>query len=960
MAVGWTSIAAGFAGRTTEQALLQRTLDAAANGSPGLVLVRGEAGIGKTSLVAAACRSVTGMQVLWGRCLQLDSLALPYLPFIGAMEGWFGDASMESREGLLEVAPGLRDVLPSLGAAGVPGSDGVPATLVRALDHCAAVRPAVVVVDDAQWADNASLDVLAYAVAGLRSQRLAVLLTARSDQLAEGDRLHGWWADIRRLPWVAELELRRMDAEETTEQLGVLLGQPPDVELVQEVLRRSEGNPYFTELLAREVDPETGQLPVELPAELRSALLSTWHRLPQSARNVTRLLAVCGHPVEDDVLVAAAETIGMGRIATGEALHAAADAGVVVLDHPRLWFRHPLLAEILLEGLLPFERVAAHAALVEALTEAPRPPRPADLARHYEGAQLFDQALAASLEAAERAARLEARDEEADLRLRAARLWPLASREARESAGSLARLWADAAQSMVWAGDPDTFEVLEQARRFLDEHGDRQRGDAARARVLRLWAGLAGSHGQSARMKQSVLDQALELCAALTEDPESAYVLVELCDLDLARGRLKGARRRAAEAVEAARRSGDPAAICWALSARVNSDMSDDAAAEADLSEALDIAVTAGLPLSEALIRQVGASLLHDRGRLDEAVVQLQRSREVALEHGLGTVAQLSGANAALLMCDLGWLAEAGALLPGVLTGRSAGWGGIEARDAALRYSLRAGDSDVDGNARRLEARAPDGVEIPGLLVVATMAEYLMWRRRPGEVLEMVSGTVAEHAQVSAAMGRELLVWAARAAADAGPARGRLEELLVAVGDLLPAPRHAVDRAWQSVLEADLARVRGREDPDLWHAAVAALGTAGLGFEQARCRLSLARCLLGTAKRSVAATALRDAHTRAGAIGAVGLVAEVERLALTARISLLVPEVLTQDSELLTRREREVLGHLVAGRTYAEIARELVISEKTVSVHVSNLLRKTGSANRVEAAQWAQRQGLSS
>ena len=59
----------------------------------------------------------------------------------------------------------------------------------------------------------------------------------------------------------------------------------------------------------------------------------------------------------------------------------------------------------------------------------------------------------------------------------------------------------------------------------------------------------------------------------------------------------------------------------------------------------------------------------------------------------------------------------------------------------------------------------------------------------------------------------------------------------------------------------------------------------------------------------------------------------------------------------LTEREREILGHLVAGRTYAEIAKALVISEKTVSVHVSNLLRKTGTSSRVEAAAWARRSG---
>lgn len=183
-------------------ALLRRVLEAATGGSPGVVVVRGEAGIGKTRLVTGACRSATGMQVLWGRCLQLDTFTLPYLPFVSALAGW--------------------------------------------------------------RADDASLDVPAYVVAGLRSQRLAVLLTVRSGQLAEGDRPHGWLADIRRLPCVAELELPRMDAEETGDQLRVRPTRGPG-----SCLRSCRG-------------------------ALRSALLASWHRLPQPAREVTPLLAGTG------------------------------------------------------------------------------------------------------------------------------------------------------------------------------------------------------------------------------------------------------------------------------------------------------------------------------------------------------------------------------------------------------------------------------------------------------------------------------------------------------------------------------------------------------------------------------------------------------------------------------------------------------------------------------------------
>ena len=100
-------------------------------------------------------------------------------------------------------------------------------------------------------------------------------------------------------------------------------------------------------------------------------------------------------------------------------------------------------------------------------------------------------------------------------------------------------------------------------------------------------------------------------------------------------------------------------------------------------------------------------------------------------------------------------------------------------------------------------------------------------------------------------------------------------------------------------------------------------------------------------------------------MGAAPIVAETESLALAARINLAEPgsppESSGQHSVLapLTTRKREVLSHLVAGRTNAEIARDLFISDKTVSVHVTNVLRKTGTPNRIEAASLALRLGLS-
>jgi hypothetical protein len=109
----------GFAGRATERATLGEAVDAALQGSPGAVLVRGEAGVGKTRLVEDACRHAreAGFAVLWGRCLRFGEVALPCLPLVGAFEAWLAGADAADRADVIAAAPGLTSLLPSLGSA---------------------------------------------------------------------------------------------------------------------------------------------------------------------------------------------------------------------------------------------------------------------------------------------------------------------------------------------------------------------------------------------------------------------------------------------------------------------------------------------------------------------------------------------------------------------------------------------------------------------------------------------------------------------------------------------------------------------------------------------------------------------------------------------------------------------------------------------------------------------------
>jgi len=213
---------------------------------------------------------------------------------------------------------------------------------------------------------------------------------------------------------------------------------------------------------------------------------------------------------------------------------------------------------------------------------------------------------------------------------------------------------------------------------------------------------------------------------------------------------------------------------------------------------------------------------------------------------------------------------------------------------------------------------------------------------------------------------------AAQSARDAGDDRGvaRAIAMLEEVGDQgqavpskTPRPDREVQAMAKAVFDAEVARCRGEPNQaELWRAAIDRCHAAGRPWEEAISSLRCAEALLtaGSSTSEVGGL-LRQSHLTAVELGAQPLRTEVESLARIARISLRQPgpveNAVPAPAALagLTAREREILGFLMAGRSNGEIARELVISDKTVSVHVSNILRKTGTTTRREVAALAER-----
>jgi DNA-binding NarL/FixJ family response regulator len=157
--------------------------------------------------------------------------------------------------------------------------------------------------------------------------------------------------------------------------------------------------------------------------------------------------------------------------------------------------------------------------------------------------------------------------------------------------------------------------------------------------------------------------------------------------------------------------------------------------------------------------------------------------------------------------------------------------------------------------------------------------------------------------------------------------------------------------------EAEWTRLQGRSDPARWQAAVDAF-SYGHVYAVARCQWRLAEALAGAGDRERATAAARAAHATATRLGAAPLRAALEELARRGRLDLGVGLPAERRLAGLTPRELEVLRLLVEGRSNRRIAEQLFISDKTASVHVTNLLSKLGVHSRLEAAAMARRLGL--
>jgi predicted ATPase len=351
-----------FVGRAQELARLGDLLARAAAGEPLMALVGGEAGVGKTRLAEqlAATASGQGVRVLRGGCVPLGEEGLPFAPLVEALRGLAGDldpAELEAVAGparaeLARLVPDLVASGEAAAGAGVVGAGQgrLFELLLGLVGRLAARSPLLWVMEDLHWADRSTRDLLAFLATYLRSGRVLLVGTFRSDELHRRHPLRGLLGELARNRRVRRLELPRFTRAELAEQLAGLRGVHPPAGLVDDVYARSEGNPFFAEelLLAGE---GAGGGPGALPPSLQQVLLTRVVRLGERTQ---QLLAAVAGMDNQQLLDGLREAVDQQLL-----LPEPGGAGYV--------FRHALVAEAVYSELLPGERVGLHTALASAL-----------------------------------------------------------------------------------------------------------------------------------------------------------------------------------------------------------------------------------------------------------------------------------------------------------------------------------------------------------------------------------------------------------------------------------------------------------------------------------------------------------------------------------------------------------------------------------------------------------------
>ncbi|HEV7808896.1 MAG TPA: AAA family ATPase [Solirubrobacteraceae bacterium] len=925
-------------GREGELAVLREAVGEARAGCGRIVLIEGEAGIGKTCLVDACLAELAdGFQVLRTRAHELDRHR-PFGAFVEPLTPRRGQAASEAVEfaRLLggEQPPGELHLVHEPGAR-----VHVLEAILAALERMWMSGPLLLAVEDVQWADPESLTCLYHLARRVCVAPVVVLLTYRpSPHLPELKALIGSLLGLG----ARAVALGPLDEQTVIDLAAQVLGAAPGVTLTRQ-LDRAGGNPLFVTALLQALEAE-GVLEVRagrveglrdiVPPSLRLIILRRLAVLSAPCLEMLRLASILGSyfSPRDLCLVA-----GRPAPALTAPLREALEAGFLYEQDDHLAFRHDLVWEAIYEDQPRGVRRALHIAAGEALAAADAPA--ARVAAHL--ARAAEPGDARAIEWLRRAAR--------EVALRAPAVAVGLLRRAQQLAEGLTgqqALLVELVVVLVWSGRVEEAECL--ASEVLASPHDRS-ADAALRLVLARAMTLGGRNAEAVRhVKAALADGPLP-------EPERSELVAwgALAVFPVDPGL---AQTWAREAKDAAERAGHDPAVCIALTA-----MSGSALLRGDLQEAIDLAGRSAQRASSSAHEEarrwpaagmaVSVSLI-EADRLDEAELILRQRRASSEEIGSWGLASHAFCAAHARFARGEWddaraEAQAGVVLAEEIGGRSGAVCGLAilALTALHRDELDAAADAV--------AAADDELE---RVEYQLYGHWAIWARGLlAEALGDLSGALAALEEA----------WSVCVGVGSLPDVARLGPDLVRLK--LAAGKHddshtAADTVQRAAARLRTASSRGaalrcnglaKGDPQILSEALGACRGAPRPLEHALAAEEAGAAMARAARRAEAAATLQEALEIYQRLGAIGYAARVE--AQLRELGVTRGRRGSRDRprtgwESLTSTELRVVALVARGLTNAEVARRLFVSRHTVESHLSHVFSKLGLASRVQLA----------
>jgi DNA-binding NarL/FixJ family response regulator len=950
-------------GREREQAQLRAWAAEALGGRGSLVLLAGEAGVGKTSLGRRALAG-SGLQVLEGVGVQGGASAFgPVVEVLRTHLRTEGGGPLAAGP----LAAHLALLLPELGP---PAAAGDRATLFEAIRQAlaaiAAPRPAALFLDDLQWADDATLELLGALARSLDTQPLLVLGAYRSDELPRDHPIRRLRGELRRAGRLRQVTVEPLGAEDSAALLERTLGAAGP-SLRRAVFDRTDGVPFFVDELGSalaasgrlEAGPD-GLLEllagedVPLPDSVRDAVLLRAAGLPGDARAAVLTAAVAGQTFDPELVTAVA---GLPEWPDELLRH-----GMVAEAGPgRMAFRHALVRDAFY-GEVPWtRRVALHRAVAQRL-EATHA-APVVVAEHWALGRRPEQARASLLVAAEAFCAVHAyRDAERTTR-RALELWPEEREEATEGArldvlerlagcaelaGDLAEagtIWREVADGRRREGDPYPLgTALRRLAAVLELQGRWQEALAGREQAAVAFT----DGGFPAEAAAERLTSAAHLRSAGSF--RAAVSLLETA----------GSQARAAGRV-------DLQARILGHEGNARARMGQGQAAVEQVRAGLALALEHGLVGPAAEIYQRLADALEHTGDYPAAKETYDQAFSFCSANALDPIAQLCLACLTAVLRQTGDWERAVTLCRQVMASSEAT---PHARTVAT--GLLGSILGMRGQTRRARPLLLESLTLARRIELAAMELVSTWGLAIVDQAEGAIGPAAGHCWSMLERWRQTedrhyavspLRWATTFFAESGDAAGTrtcaaaLAQIAADSGqaEAMSALAHALG-------ETAMLDGSAEQAADQFARALALLQGLDVPFDRSETERRAAAALAGAGRREEAVEHLVAAHRTARRLGARPLAERVTRLlaALGERPDRrLGRRAATQAANGgLTRREVEVVRLVALGHTNREIGRELFLSPRTVEMHVGSILAKLDCRSRADAARRASELGL--